>query len=440
MVECPKCGKEFEREQNLRVHIGYNHPSLIKVGEEENEESKKDKGLPTRSEIEELSTFKREQVARENETVYPKNAIIEVTQRCPLQCKHCFLGDKDTEELPADKWFEIMDKLYYSGVESLVIEGGEPTVHQDFYRILEYATQKFDSVSVQTSGVTDTRLNQYDCNVTISFEYFNPIRNNKIRRRTDPDKYKYDTNYGLVYKKDKEKDIKKTLKAINQAESKKEERKYIKKLKDTAKGNAEEVENTHTLAGRKLNSLDGSKTLRATIYNDNEIIALANLAESLNANSVFVPLKPVGLGKELKHKAPSMKRLRDVIRKVRIYNSRTEMKHRVEETYWYIDSDKIWNNYKDVFAGRGRVCESGINRVFVDYMGNVKPCFMLPEEDMGNILENDLNEIRHNLYKWDRRAAEIAEESMCSECLGGCIAVAKNNNMPENPCVFKKGD
>ncbi len=381
-----------------------------------------------RKDLEGLDTFEREGLAEEEETVAPKDAIIEITQMCPLNCKHCFVGDKDIEEMSAEKWFNIMDKLYRRGVENLVIEGGEPTVHEDFYDILEYATQLFE-VTVQTSGVADTRLNDFDCNVTISFEYLNPERNNEIRRMSDPDEWVYDRERGVLYEKENKERIQELGERLRGGEDVSQEISEITKPIET--------ENVYDRALTKLKAIDPPKTLRATIYTDNDVLGLAMLAESINANSVFVPLKPVGLGKELRSKAPGSKRLLEVIRDIMTYNQHSTMEHRVEETYWYMMNKRVWVNNKDVFKQRGRICGSGMGRLFVDYQGDVKPCFMLPEEDMGNILEDDIEEIYSNLYDYHERAKEIADDKRCDSCLGGCIAVAKSREMEENPCPMK---
>ena len=70
--------------------------------------------------------------------------IIEVTDRCNLNCPVCFADSKSSFTIPLEKVKEMID-LYVrceGKPEVLQISGGEPTLHPDILNILRYAGEK----------------------------------------------------------------------------------------------------------------------------------------------------------------------------------------------------------------------------------------------------------------------------------------------------------
>jgi uncharacterized radical SAM superfamily Fe-S cluster-containing enzyme len=71
-------------------------------------------------------------------------SIIEITDKCNLQCPVCFADSKNGVSLPFDRVKKMID-LYVKcegAPEVLQISGGEPTIHPDILRILKYAGSK----------------------------------------------------------------------------------------------------------------------------------------------------------------------------------------------------------------------------------------------------------------------------------------------------------
>ncbi len=61
-----------------------------------------------------------------------------LTFRCNLSCDYCINkagGLKKREELSASEWIKGLNKIDF-GETSLTIGGGEPTMHEDFYKIV----------------------------------------------------------------------------------------------------------------------------------------------------------------------------------------------------------------------------------------------------------------------------------------------------------------
>ncbi len=70
--------------------------------------------------------------------------VVEITDRCNLKCPICFASTDGSFSLPFEKVKEMID-LYVKcegEPEVLQISGGEPTIHPDIIKILEYLGQK----------------------------------------------------------------------------------------------------------------------------------------------------------------------------------------------------------------------------------------------------------------------------------------------------------
>ena len=80
----------------------------------------------------------------ENHKQHTCVGVIEITEKCNLNCPVCFADTKNTFTLPLKKVKEMID-LYVKcegEPEVLQISGGEPTVHPDIIEILKYADEK----------------------------------------------------------------------------------------------------------------------------------------------------------------------------------------------------------------------------------------------------------------------------------------------------------
>jgi len=305
-----------------------------------------------------------------------KEALLEITQKCNLSCKHCYAG-KTAPDLKTEQWIKILNKLKKMGIKRVVLLGGEPTLYLGFYELLQYSIDNFDIVTVETNGTTPTTLNAYECVVSISIEYANAEKNDEIR----------------------------------------------------GKGSFE-------LALRKLQTISNPKILRYTIYSDSDPLAMAYLAERVGANSVGVSLKPIGLGAELKSKVPSGKMLLNWYKDITMFNNHSKFTHKIDDVGFYIVNPELYDMYAHVFIERKRICSAGCFRIFVSATGEVSPCPFLQKFKMGNILKNRNGTIIKNLDKWNRGVINAPIEGKCSTCKflpvcggGGCTAVWIDNKV-----------
>ena len=89
----------------------------------------------------------------------PVNGAIEVTQRCPLRCLHCYnnLPMQDQEarlsELSFEEHCHILDQITEAGCLWLLFTGGEVFARKDFLDIYTYAKQKGLLITLFTNGV-----------------------------------------------------------------------------------------------------------------------------------------------------------------------------------------------------------------------------------------------------------------------------------------------
>lgn len=80
--------------------------------------------------------------------------ILEITQRCNLNCKFCYLGNElnSAPDIPKEALYEIIDTLEELGCLSIILLGGEPLIRSDFLEIYEYIKRKGIFITILTNG------------------------------------------------------------------------------------------------------------------------------------------------------------------------------------------------------------------------------------------------------------------------------------------------
>lgn len=85
-----------------------------------------------------------------------KNIYIYITDKCQLQCKHCYLGNRLRKETVMPKE-DVFNNLFFwkkLGGEKLCFLGGEPTLHPQFEDIVKYANKlKYKIITIDTNGL-----------------------------------------------------------------------------------------------------------------------------------------------------------------------------------------------------------------------------------------------------------------------------------------------
>jgi radical SAM protein with 4Fe4S-binding SPASM domain len=71
---------------------------------------------------------------------FPRNVIFELTHRCNLRCRHCYIVPKsERRELSTSQVKSIFEQLVEAGCFHLTLTGGEPMVREDILSLMEYA-------------------------------------------------------------------------------------------------------------------------------------------------------------------------------------------------------------------------------------------------------------------------------------------------------------
>lgn len=80
---------------------------------------------------------------------------LELTRRCNLACPHCYIngGRARPNELPDERWFELLDELADMGVWGVAFTGGEPTLHPAFVDLVRHARARDLLVGIATHGM-----------------------------------------------------------------------------------------------------------------------------------------------------------------------------------------------------------------------------------------------------------------------------------------------
>src|SRR4051794_41481772 len=78
----------------------------------------------------------------------------ELTYACNLACVHCLSssGRRDPRELTTDECKALIDEFERMQVFYVNVGGGEPTVRQDFWELLDYAVDHHVGVKFSTNG------------------------------------------------------------------------------------------------------------------------------------------------------------------------------------------------------------------------------------------------------------------------------------------------
>lgn len=90
----------------------------------------------------------------------PILAMLELTYRCNLACRHCYVLHKIQEERPAhvreEDALRTLDALALLGCLDVTITGGEPTFHKGYRRILRHSKDLHLQITFKTNGATFT--------------------------------------------------------------------------------------------------------------------------------------------------------------------------------------------------------------------------------------------------------------------------------------------
>ena len=102
------------------------------------------------------------EVKGSNTIYYPDILIWEVTNQCPLNCKHCYLGEKRNISFNKDEINLIIELIKSKGITTVQLTGGEVFIHPGIEYIIDRLNELDIIISMSTSGYI---LNENTCRI-----------------------------------------------------------------------------------------------------------------------------------------------------------------------------------------------------------------------------------------------------------------------------------
>ncbi|SHH95254.1 radical SAM additional 4Fe4S-binding SPASM domain-containing protein [Clostridium collagenovorans DSM 3089] len=328
---------------------------------------------------------------------------LDITSKCNLKCKHCFIGNRSLEnELNTDEIMRFLKKIKQMGTYQVYIMGGEPFCRKDMVEIIKYIKKLGMTISINTNALL---ISEEDCKelssildpecdwIQVSLDGAKPETHDYIRN-----KQVFNT--------------------------------VINKIKMLTENNISVRVNTVV-----------------TKVNLNELKDIYNLCYKLGVKRLnYNPLYPFK-GDEYKLSVPSDKEY------IKAFEEVLEFHESLSKPV-FIQQDPICIPYKvsefeesmrrDIDKLPIMNCRAGIYSFEMDPIGNVYPCTFMHNDDFfaGNIRETDIEEIWKDDSRWTTILSRNYNNTVCGDCefidkcKGGCMAAAHdyygdiNNNDP----------
>lgn len=94
-----------------------------------------------------------EMMAKAYDESRPVTAHLEITYKCNLLCSFCYNAPREERELNGDEWIDSIRKCKEAGSYTVILSGGEPMVHRDFWKICEGVRDMRMVLKTYTNGV-----------------------------------------------------------------------------------------------------------------------------------------------------------------------------------------------------------------------------------------------------------------------------------------------
>ena len=323
----------------------------------------------------------------------PIRANLEITEACPLACKHCYTywgfaatGKKvfpQDESYKLEHFSRIIDILSNRGVRTLTLTGGEPFEKRDIlYPLIKFAKDRGMIVFVNTSAIL---VEQKDVEIIKSLNA--------------------DGFLVSLMSCDKE-----TNNRLAQADS------YDK----TINGIKNLVEAGQNVNINMVCSKENYKDVRRT----------ALLVEKLGAWSFSAaPMMAALSYPDYLAMRLSGSELNSVIHDLLWVKEHTKLLTTTLEALPYCAfSENELEELRPILSHS--YCGAGLSDCAISVSGDIRPCIM-SGESVGNILKDDWDDIWRKLSKWrsgDILPSECLKCTAVDECGGGCRVSAKTVN------------
>ncbi|MDF2865501.1 MAG: hypothetical protein K0R72_310 [Clostridia bacterium] len=124
-------------------------------------------------------------------------SLIEVTNKCNMNCHTCYANSGKGVDLELSKILEMMDFVEQTesgNAEVLQISGGEPTLHNEILDIIKEGKKRFKHVMLNTNGIRIAEDEEFVCELSklvgnfeiyLQFDTFNKDTYVKIRNNSN---------------------------------------------------------------------------------------------------------------------------------------------------------------------------------------------------------------------------------------------------------------
>ncbi|WP_164928193.1 radical SAM protein [Clostridium botulinum] len=90
------------------------------------------------------------------EVYYPHALCWEITDYCPLNCRHCYLPEKNNSILSRDNIDNVLEIIDSAGIQQVQVTGGEALTHPELEYIIDSLINRGIITSISTSGFNFT--------------------------------------------------------------------------------------------------------------------------------------------------------------------------------------------------------------------------------------------------------------------------------------------
>lgn len=310
-----------------------------------------------------------------------KQVYLVLTEKCNLKCKHCIRGNKKFVDMKFNDAKMVMDLLNIKYPETtLVLTGGEPTLHEDFEKIFMYATSLFKNVIITSNGTT--KFYQ-------SIRKFKDVKNVIFQISIDGDRESHDAIRGIG-------NFNISLKTVEKL-----------------------IENK-------------MKVVVATTVNETNYLSLKNLYEmliKLNVKRWYVnnelPFGTASIGKTKPLNTSLWNKLVKVMKK-----NCVKIKLNIKELFNIESLQKIENyNELDITKIISN-CGTGKEKIYIYPDLNVYGCTCLKKYPFGNFKETRIDDIMNSSNAKLITNYTVKKDSICYTCKyidicnGGCIGMS----------------
>ena len=303
-----------------------------------------------------------------------------LNEQCNLSCKFCIRGTMNGRSLSLKDWKWVVKNDEFTS-STLLLTGGEPSLHKDLNKFIEFSKTHFSKISINTNGVESSWLDELTSNTAVHVQISldgTPKVHNLLRSKDNYDVYE--------------------------------------KIDATIK---------------KLEMLNVRYNIATTVGKENfdDILHLMQWVERYEHMSYWKvsPVLPFGCGSL--GNTISISKWNQLVSNL-LENSRVRLK--IRKLFDFGLLNKFVYNDKSIGTSCRLNCGDVKNKIYIYPDLTVYPCTCLTDFPLGNLYSLSLKEILNSEIADKFKNYAVLPESKCYDCKylkfcnGGCIGMSYN--------------